>query len=131
MPFAFAMEGRMDRNTATAAAEGWIAAWNAHDLNAILEHYAEDIVFRADTVVSRWGRPDGALRTKAELREHFRLGLERAPDLHFTLRQVLTCPDGYAVIYARENGNVVIDAVELDDNGHARRVHAYYAGEQA
>jgi hypothetical protein len=112
-------------------AESWIAAWNAHDLDAILEHYAEDVLFRVNTAVSRWKRADGALRNKAELREHFRLGLERAPNLHFTLREVLTCPDGYAVLYERENGNIVIDAVELDAHGHAARVHAYYAGAQA
>jgi hypothetical protein len=121
----------LDRDVARAAAKDWIAAWNAHDLDAILEHYAENVVFRADTVVSRWNRSDGSLRNKAELREHFRLGLERAPDLHFVLREVLTCPGGYAVVYERENGNVVIDAVELDDHGHAARVHAYYAGAQA
>jgi hypothetical protein len=120
----------LNRDDATAAAEDWIAAWNAHDLDAILEHYAENVVFRADTVVARWNREDGTLRNKAELREHFRLGLERASNLHFTLREVLTCPDGYAVVYVRENGNVVIDAVELDDDGNAARVHAYYAGAQ-
>ncbi len=25
----------------------WEAAWNAHDLNRILAHYAEDVVFRS------------------------------------------------------------------------------------
>lgn len=76
-------------------------------------------------------RPDGILRGKDELREHFKIGLERAPALHFTLRHVLTCPGGYAVIYERENGNVVVDAVELDAAGHAARVHAYYAAPQS
>jgi hypothetical protein len=96
-----------------------------------MKHYADDVVFRADTVVSRWARPDGTLRGKDELREHFRRGLERAPALHFTLRNVLTCPGGYALIYERENGNVVIDAVEVDANGHAVRVDAYYEAPQS
>jgi hypothetical protein len=104
-----------------AAAAAWIAAWNAHDLDAIMEHYAADVVFRADTVVARWNRSDGTLRGTAELREHFRRGLERAPALHFTLRGVLTSPGGYAVLYERENGNVVIDAVEVDAHGRGMR----------
>jgi hypothetical protein len=55
---------------ATTHAQSWIAAWNAHDIDAILSHYADDIEFQADTVVSRWQRADGVLRGKRELREH-------------------------------------------------------------
>ncbi|HEY1719907.1 MAG TPA: nuclear transport factor 2 family protein [Magnetospirillaceae bacterium] len=113
-----------------AIAEHWIAAWNAHDLDAIMSHYAEAVVFRADTVVRRWERADGALRGKAELREHFRRGLELAPTLRFILEEVLSAPDGYAVIYRRDNANRVIDAVDLDTDGKAVRVTAYYAGAQ-
>ena len=121
----------MNESDAARAAEAWVAAWNAHDLNAIMEHYAEDVVFSADTVASRWNRPDGTLRGKEELREHFRRGLERAPNLRFTLRSVLTCPGGYAVLYERENGNLVIDAVDVNADGYATRIHAYYANRQA
>lgn len=121
----------LDKQSLRVAADAWIDAWNAHDLEAIMEHYAEEIEFRADTVVARWERADGTLHGKAELREHFRLGLERAPALRFTLRSFLTCPGGYALLYERDNGNLVIDAVEVDARGLAVRVHAYYASEQA
>ncbi len=111
-------------------AEHWIAAWNAHDLDAIMSHYADTVEFQADTVVRRWDRADGRLHGAAELREHFRRGLELAPTLSFTLEEVLSAPDGYAVIYRRDNGNRVIDVVELDVAGKAARVTAYYAGAQ-
>ncbi|GII33873.1 nuclear transport factor 2 family protein [Planotetraspora mira] len=114
-----------------AAARRWVEAWNRRDLDAILEHYADDVEFHASTVVARWGRPDGTLRGKDELREHFSRGLALVPDLRFALEDILLSPDGYAVIYRRENGNRVIDAVELDAGGHAARVHAYYATRQA
>jgi ketosteroid isomerase-like protein len=106
--------------------EEWVRAWNARNLDAILEHYAENIVFRASTVARRWGKPDGVLRGKAELRAHFAKGLELAPALSFTLEEVFLCPEGYAVLYLRENGNRVIDAVLLDGDGRAREVTAYY-----
>jgi hypothetical protein len=111
-------------------AEHWIAAWNAHDLDAIMSHYAADIDFEADTVVRRWNRPDGRLHGIAELREHFRRGLELAPTVHFTLEGVFSTPSGYAVLYRRETGNRVVDAVELDADGKAVRVRAFYGGEQ-
>ncbi len=115
---------------ARAHALAWIDAWNRHDLDAILEHYAENVEFIANTVVRRWSRPDGVLHGKAELREHFRRGLELVPDLSFALEQVFTCPGGYAVLYRRNNGNRVVDVVELDSAGRARRVQALYADNQ-
>jgi len=111
-------------------AEQWIGAWNARDLDRIMEHYAADVEFEANTVIRRWQKPDGKLRGLAELRDHFRLGLELAPDLHFDLEDVFSAPSGYALLYRRENGNRVLDVVELDGEGKARRVKAFYLGEQ-
>ncbi|GII54760.1 hypothetical protein Pth03_31490 [Planotetraspora thailandica] len=113
------------------AAKHWVDAWNRRDLEAILGHYADDVEFQASTVVARWNRPDGVLRGKDELRRQFTRGLELAPGLRFQLEDVLLTPDGYAVVYLRENGNRVVDAVELGADGRAIRVHAYYGRPQA
>jgi hypothetical protein len=115
---------------ARAHAEQWIKAWNDRDLDRIMDHYAADIEFEANTVVGRWQKVDGKLVGLAELREHFRLGLELAVGLHFEIEDVFSVPSGYAVLYRRENGNRVIDVVELDGDGKARRVKAFYRSEQ-
>jgi len=110
--------------------EHWIAAWNVRDLDRIMQHYADDVEFEANTVVRRWQKPDGKLRGVDEVREHFRRGLELAPQLHFEIEDVFSAPSGYAVLYRRENGNRVLDVVELNPEGKACRVKAFYAGEQ-
>ena len=79
---------------------------------------------------TRWNKPDGKLRGIAELRRHFALGLELAPALKFVLEEVFLTPSGYAILYRRDNGNRVIDAVILDDEGRAMSVTAYYASAQ-
>jgi ketosteroid isomerase-like protein len=43
----------MTRAEAVRHAEGWIDAWNAHDLDRILSFYSEDVVFEAETVKKR------------------------------------------------------------------------------
>jgi hypothetical protein len=113
-----------------AHADTWLAAWKQRDLDAILACYADNVDFVAPTVVRRWGRADGRLQGKAELRRHFELGLEMAPNLTFTEEALLTNPGGYALLYRRENGNRVLDVVELDQHGHAARVHAFYENPQ-
>jgi|ERR1700735_2793965 ketosteroid isomerase-like protein len=111
--------------------QDWLDAWNHHDLDRIMEHYADNIEFTAETVVKRWAKADGKLKGKEELRRHFSKGLELAPDIQFTLDQILWAPNGYAVLYHRENGNRVLDAVELDDSGLAIKVTAYYLHQQS
>ncbi|MGA8938437.1 MAG: nuclear transport factor 2 family protein [Acidobacteriaceae bacterium] len=110
--------------------EDWIAAWNSHDLEWIMQHYAASVVFEANTVQQRWNRENGRLIGAEALREHFRAGLEKAPTLHFELEEVFTAPSGYAALYRRDNGNRVLDAVELDADGKAVAVKAYYMEEQ-
>lgn len=111
-------------------AEHWIQMWNARDLDGIMAHYAPDVEFEANTVIRRWQKPDGKLHGRGELRHHFQTGLELAPNLHFELEDLFTTPSGYAVLYRRDNGNRVLDAVELDGDALAVRVKAYYAEEQ-
>jgi hypothetical protein len=112
-------------------ADRWLAAWNARDLDGIMGCYADEVDFVAPTVVARWQRSDGRLQGVAELRRHFEMGLELAPDLQFSEETLMTTPGGYALLYRRENANRVLDVVELDDNGLATRVRAYYSQAQA
>ena len=109
----------------------WVEAWNGHDLDRIMSHYHPEVVFAAPTVVGRWGRPDGTLSGAAEVREHFRQGLERVPNLHFTPESVLVGPRGYCVIYVRENGNKAADVVEIDGTGLVVSARAFYTDPQA
>ena len=108
----------------------WIEAWNTHDLERIMSHYADEVEFTAQTVIARWGKADGKLKGKEELRLHFGKGLALAPDIHFTVEEILWAPNGYAVLYHRENGNRAMDAVELNEGGQAAKVTAYYLNEQ-
>ncbi len=117
----------LERQQARDYAEQWIAAWNAHDLNAIMKLYSPEVSFTAPTVIDRWHKPDGTLVGQNALREHFQRGLELAPNLHFELLDVLIGVDGITIIYRRETGALVADVVELDDEYLGEEVHAYYS----
>jgi ketosteroid isomerase-like protein len=119
-----------DPNSLRAHALSWIDAWNRHDVEGILSHYSDDVMFQAATVVRRWNKPGGILRGKSELRDHFAKGLELDPDLNFQFEEIFHCPGGYAVLYRRNNGNRVIDVVELDESQLIRRAQAFYADDQ-
>jgi hypothetical protein len=56
------------------------------------------------------------------------MGLEIAPSLHFELEEEFTVPGEYAALYRRDNGNRVLDVVELEGSRKAVSVKAFYLG---
>ena len=42
-------------------AHHWIQAWNDHDLERILRHYADDVVFSSPFIQKIWTSPSGAI----------------------------------------------------------------------
>jgi ketosteroid isomerase-like protein len=77
----------------TRQAQEWIAAWNAHDLEQILAHYAEDVELISPFVAKLTGRSEGVVRGKAALRELFRA---RAGGISNTVFRLLTTLSGSA-----------------------------------
>jgi ketosteroid isomerase-like protein len=65
----------------------WMDAWNAHDLDRVLEHYADDVEYYSPFIaqMAEPGGPgaDGRLTGKAAVRRYFAAALERNADLHF------------------------------------------------
>ena len=117
----------METEKYVSMAQNWIKAWNSRDMEEIMSHYADDIDFQSATVIRTLQRPDGRLKGKKDLREHFTRGLANAPKLHFTLEQVFFNPGGYGMLYSRENGNRVIECMELNEQGLVIRSRIFYA----
>jgi hypothetical protein len=105
-----------------------LEAWNAHDLDAVVACYAENVDFAIPAAAE--GREDRRLRGREELREHFARGLELAPNLALTEESLLVGPGGFALLYRREDGHRAIEAVELDGSGLVARARVYYEREQ-
>ncbi len=109
-----------------AIALDWIDAWNKRDINRIMTHYTDDIIFYSLTVTKRWGIADGKIVGKEKLRAHFLKGFELAPNLYFEFIDMLSGTDGITIVYKRETGALVADVAVLDENGKATLVKAYY-----
>ena len=109
-----------------AEVAAWIEAWNSHDLDAIMAHYTDDVEVQGPSVVERWGRPDGWLHGKDELRKHFERGFAGSPDSHFELEDILFGPESFAMIYRKQDGVRVLEVVQTDDDGLSRDVRFFY-----
>ena len=84
-----------------AFASEWEAAWNSHDLDRILGHYAEDVVFRSQKAVTLVG--NGEVRGKQSLRTYWGKALAAQPNLKFTVGDVYEGHDMMVITYRNHN----------------------------
>lgn len=77
----------------------WLSAWNAHDLEAILSHYADDFEMISPYIVAIMGESSGVLKGKKAIGEYWGTALAKHPELHFELRQVLIGVQSVVIYY--------------------------------
>lgn len=107
-------------------AADWIAAWNSRDLEEILGHYAEDVVFHSPYAQRLTG--DGRVAGKAALRSYWRVGLAAHPDLRFMLEQVLVGHEALTLIYRNQHQMRVAETFAFNADGKVAQSFACYAG---
>lgn len=105
---------------AVAFSEQWLAAWNSHDVESVLKHFHEDVVFTSPVAAEVVPETAGLVRGKSELRRYWTQALQRIPDLRFVLEGVYQGIDTLVIAYRdqgdklagevlRFNGDVVIE----------------------
>jgi len=110
-----------------AFADDWIAAWNAHDLERILSHYADDVTFESANIIRLMGDPSGRLEGKAALRDYWSKALAASPGLTFTLKSVFSGVGGVAIRYfSSRTGAEAVEVFELRSDGIVQCSAAYY-----
>jgi hypothetical protein len=106
----------------------WVAAWNSHDLDAIMSHYAADVVLTSPVAAKFSDDPSGTVEGSAALRNYFKRGLELYPNLHFELLDVMCGLCSIVVCYKNQKGTKTAEFMEFGKNGKIRRAVANYGG---
>lgn len=107
-------------------AEGWILAWNSHDLDAVMAYYAAEVVLTSPTAAKLLGDPSGTVRGKADVRRYFERGLEAYPNLAFELLDVMWGVSSVVLCYRNQKGTKTAEFMELDAGLKVIRVVANY-----
>lgn len=106
-------------------AEGWLTAWNRHDVEAVLTHFHDDVVFTSPVAVRVVPESKGVVRGKAALREYWNVALKSMPDLHFEIIGVYQGESVLVINYRNQSGTLVNEVLEFD-GGLVRRGHGTY-----
>jgi hypothetical protein len=116
----------IDRTTAEAIAAEWIDAWNAHDPERVVAHFADDVVVRSPVAAQL--RPDsgGILRGKDAVLSYYRDGLAAISDLHFTMIDVCTGVEELTIVYRNQRNVVVAETLVIGAANRAVEVRVAY-----
>lgn len=107
----------------------WYAAWNSHDLDSILAHYTEDVVFESP-FAQQFANESGVVRGKAELRAYFSRALTANPTLAFEPLIVFAGVSSIVLMYRSIQNLLAAETMEFDSTGRVRRVLAHYTPEK-
>ncbi len=87
----------------------WVKAWNDHDLQAILAHYADEVVFHSPRIRMVTGQDVDVVTGKAALGDYWSKALAQARDLFFEIEQVLTGSDALTIVYTNHRQQTVAE----------------------
>jgi len=121
----------MDQNTGARFAESWVQAWNDHDLDAVLAHFAEDAVFSSPVAAQVVPESADVLRGKAALRAYWAAGLARIPDLRFEVVAVYTGIDTLVLNYRNHVGGLVCEVLRFDGDVVVQGAGTYLSDDAA
>ena len=116
----------IDRDSAWEFAHEWLDAWNKHDVDLIMKHYADSIEFCSPVVQKVLGDPKGVVSGIENLRDYFSKQLKKFSTLNFQLLDVFTSPQSIVLYYKINRGLLAAEVMILDDHMKAVKVYANY-----
>ena len=109
-------------------ADHWVKAWNSHDLDRIMGHYADDVVLISPVAIKIVGDPSGRVVGKPALRSYFERALGVYPNLRFELVDLMWGLESVVLYYVNQRGSKTGEYMEIDAAGKVSKVVANYSG---
>ncbi len=116
----------IDRDKAWKFAHEWLDAWNKHDVDLIMKHYADTIEFCSPVVQKVLGDPNGVVNGIDNLRDYFSRQLQKFSTLHFQLLDVFASPQSIVLYYKINRGLLAAEVMIMNPDMKAIKVYANY-----
>ncbi len=118
---------QLSADTARAFADSWYRAWNDHDLDRIMSHYAPGIEHSSPFIARYHSDPAARSLVGIEtVRAYFGAALQRNPTLQFLPEYLTLGIETVALIYRRMTGDLAAETFFFDDAGRIVRSISHY-----
>ena len=100
---------------AVAFSQQWVDAWNAHDVESVLEHFAENVAFTSPVAARLLPETAGVIRGKSALREYWTQALRQIANLRFVVEGLYEGIDTIVIAYRNQDGGLVSEVLRFSD----------------
>lgn len=118
---------KITRQFAKNFADEWVQAWNNKDIEAIMSHYVDSVVFSSPFILKAQINDKGTIQGKSELRKYFESALVKNPNLHFDLKHIMVGIKSITLIYTRKGTMLASEAMILNDEGKVVEGLSHYS----
>lgn len=121
---------KLSTEFAKTFAEEWVSSWNSHDIEKILSHYAEDFVIETPMAAKRLPETCGLVKGKEAVREYWKIGLQKNPELEFEILDVLTGISGLTIYYMNKStNNKAVEVMIFNNQQKVKQAIVHYSDE--
>jgi hypothetical protein len=106
----------MEHELATRFVESWLEAWNAHEVDALLAHFDDNVTFTSPMARLIVPNSNGVIEGKESLRLYWQEGMRLIPDLHFELIDFYVGVNVLVINYRNQKGARVNEVLLFDGN---------------
>ena len=117
----------MDAIEAEQIAKAWTEAWNNNDLDAMLQHYADDVVFHSPFIKLVNEDASTVINGKAALKEYLERGKEAYPHDRFQLHRTGLGAGSIVLNYISVNGMLANEIHVLNEDNKAVELRCHYS----
>lgn len=96
-------------------ADQWVEAWNAHDVESVLQHFDDDVVFTSPVAATLLPQTAGVIRGKPALRDYWTQALQHIANLRFAVEGVYEGIDTIVIAYRNQDGGRVGEVLRFGD----------------
>ncbi len=115
----------VDRQWALGFADEWVSAWNSHDIDRIIRHYAEDVSISSPIAANLIG--SSQVEGIEAVNKYFLQGLQAYPDLKFEVLDVLCGQQSIVLSYINHKKVMAAEFMLFDNDGKIKQMYAHYS----
>lgn len=98
---------------AVAFSKQWVEAWNAHDVEAVLAQFHDDVLFTSPVAATILPETAGVVRGKPALRRYWTQAVQRIANLRFVVVAVYQGVDTVVIVYRNQDGGLVSEVLRF------------------
>lgn len=109
-------------------AKAWINSWNAHDIDAVLSHYADDFVIETPRALEVVPESNGIVVGKKAVRKYWLVSMEQRPNLQFQLLDLLIGINGISIYYLNAATNKrSVEVMNFNSDKKVNKAFVYHS----